>query len=217
MKPASAPCTTRMPTSSQGSRVIAASAWHTANASSARMIIGLCPVRSPSRPHIGVRIIAAIIGPAYTSEDSRPVYWAPAAPSSFWICKGQKGPLISMAPMDTSWIPTSNRSAVSLAAIGVDAQRVAQTSDDIGVTFKQAHAHERLGGPVLFQQGLALGRPALRFDLLAQVVEALADLGGQVIPEQGLGNVEVAGAEQHQFAQMTHEDRMQQLVAHEAG
>ena len=102
MKPANAPCTTRMTTSHHGSGVIAASAWHTASASNARMIMGLWPVRSPSFPHMGVRIIAAIIGPAYTSEDSRPVYWAFAVPSNFWICSGQNGPLISIAPIDTN-------------------------------------------------------------------------------------------------------------------
>ena len=64
MKPASAPWTRRMHKMSATLSASAIQHCVAASASRARRTIGLCPTRSPSRPHQGVKHIAITIGPA---------------------------------------------------------------------------------------------------------------------------------------------------------
>ena len=67
--------------------------------------MGLCPKRSPTLPQNVLVSATPSMGPTYTAMPANAS--TPGDASSDCRCTGQKGPLISMAPMEMSWITNS--------------------------------------------------------------------------------------------------------------
>src|SRR3989344_2494837 len=103
--PPHAPCRKRSARIVQTACVKARASWVTARPRSARTIMGLCPKRSPTLPQNVLVSATPSMGPTYTAMPANAR--TPGDASSDCRCTGQKGPLISMAPMEMSWITNS--------------------------------------------------------------------------------------------------------------